>query len=107
MIDISYRQFKGGGPFIVLILCGFVVFTSGYFILCLTLFLMFFSLFSLVITSLREERDGLYACNAFVCLLPTLVIVALQLPRLSFNLLHVFGYFYQSKCFFRVMVIQI
>ena len=59
--------FKGGGPDVFLILCGFVVFTTGHFMFSLALFFVhvficfFFSSFSIVITSHVEERAGLCA----------------------------------------------
>ena len=56
---------------VILILCGFVVFTTRRFMLSLILrhVLMFFSvLFRFVITSLREEGAGLYPSRACVCL---------------------------------------
>ena len=54
----------------MLSLCGFGVFTTGVrFEPCLALCLRVFSvLFSIVITSLEEERAGLCASRAFVCL---------------------------------------
>ena len=60
-------------PGVVFCLCGFVVFTTGGFTLSLALLfvLVFFSPFSIVITSLGEERAGLYTFRAFVCLLCT------------------------------------
>ena len=60
-------------PNVILILCGFVVFTTGRFVWSLALHfvlvLLFFSvLFSIVITSFGEERADLCAFRAFVCL---------------------------------------
>ena len=56
---------------VVFSLSGFVVFNTGRFMLSLTLLfvlMLFFSvLFRNVITSLRDERDGLYDSDAFVC----------------------------------------
>ena len=56
---------------VVFSLSGFVVFNTGRFMLSLTLLfvLMFFFsvLFRNVITSLGDERDGLYDFDAFVC----------------------------------------
>ena len=53
-------------------LCGFVIFTTGRFVLsCLAVcfrIVIFSVLFSIVITSLWEERAGLCASRAFVCL---------------------------------------
>ena len=52
---------------LILSLFGFAVFTTGLALLsCLTL--CFRVLFSIVITSLGEERAGLCASRAFVCL---------------------------------------
>ena len=64
--------------------CGFVVFTTGRFMLSLVLFFVLvfiffffffvvvvFFFFGLVITSLGEERAGLCSSHAFVCLVCT------------------------------------
>ena len=59
--------------------CGF----TGRFMLCLTLLLvlMFVSvLFSIVITSLGEERAGLYASRAFLCFSFMSYFLSLSLP---------------------------
>ena len=54
--------------FKVRILCGFVGFTTGRFVLSRTLLFVLVSvLFSIVITSLGEERAGLCVLRAFVC----------------------------------------
>ena len=69
--SLYYRQFSGGGPGAILILCGFVDFTTMRFVLSPAVFcsLVFFSvLFSIVITSLGAERAGLCVFRAFVCL---------------------------------------
>ena len=61
-------------------LCLCVVFTTRHFILCLILLcgLMYFSvLLSFVITSLGEERAGLYASRASICLLFCLLLLLL------------------------------
>ena len=53
----------------LLILCCFVVYSTKRFVLCLTLchfFLVFFSPFSIAITSLGEERANLSAFRTFV-----------------------------------------
>ena len=53
----------------ILILCGFLVITTGRFVLSLAR--AFFSPFSIVISSLGEEGAGLCASRAFVCLFCT------------------------------------
>ena len=58
-----------GGPGVRLILCCYVVYSTRWFVLCLTLchlVLVFFSPFSIAITSLREERANLSAFCTFV-----------------------------------------
>ena len=55
----------------ILILCGFVVFATGRFMLCLSLFSCFPSPFSIVITSLGKERAGLCDSHIFVWLFCT------------------------------------
>ena len=60
---------EGGGPGVSLTLCCFVVYSTSRFVLCLTLchfVLVFFSSFSIVITSLGEERANLGAFRTFV-----------------------------------------
>ena len=50
-------------------LCCFVVYSTRRFVVCLTMFhfvLVFFSPFSIAITSLREERANLSAFSTFV-----------------------------------------
>ena len=57
------------GPGVSLTLCCFVVYSTRRFVLCLTLchfVLVFFSPFSIVITSLGEERANLSAFRTFV-----------------------------------------
>ena len=52
-----------------LTLCCFVVYSTGRFVLCLTLryfVLVFFSLFSIAINSLGEERANLRGFRTFV-----------------------------------------
>ena len=59
----------GGGPGVNLDLCCFVVYSTRQFVLCLTLcyfVLVFFSPFSIAITSLGEERANLSAFRTFV-----------------------------------------
>ena len=72
---LCYRPFLGGTHGVSLSLSGFVVFTTGRFMLsfALSLFsvLVFFSPFSIVFTSLGEERAGLCASRIFVCLFCT------------------------------------
>ena len=58
-----------GGPGVSLTLCCFVVYSTRRFVLCLTLcyfVLVFFSPFSIAITSLGEERANLSAFRTFV-----------------------------------------
>ena len=57
------------GPGVNLTLCCFVVYSTRRFVLCLTLchfVLVFFSPFSIAITSLGEERANLSAFRTFV-----------------------------------------
>ena len=59
----------GSGPTVSLTLCCFVVYSTRQFVLCLTLchfVLVFFSPFSIAITSLVEERANLSAFRTFV-----------------------------------------
>ena len=56
-------------PVLVLLFCCFVVYSMRRFVLCLTLcyfVLVFFSPFSIAITSLEEERANLSAFRTFV-----------------------------------------
>ena len=58
-----------GGPGVSLILCCFAVYSTRRFVVCLSMchfVLLFFSPFSIVITSLGEERANLSAFRAFV-----------------------------------------
>ena len=60
------------GTFVSLTLCCFVVYSTRRFVICLTLcyfVLVFFSPFSIAITSLREEKTSLSAFELFdLCL---------------------------------------
>ena len=61
--------FLGGGPGVSLTLCCFVVYSTRRFVLCLTLchfVLVFFSPFSIAITSLGKERANLSDFRTFV-----------------------------------------
>ena len=61
--------FLGSGPGVSLTLCCFVVYSTRLFVSCLTLchfVLVFFSPFSIAITSLGEERANLNALRTFV-----------------------------------------
>ena len=61
---LFYWLFKGGCPGIILTLCCFVVYSTELFVLCLTLCYfvhVFFSPFSIAITSLGETRANLSA----------------------------------------------
>ena len=62
-------DFKGGGPGVNLTLCCFVVYSTRRFVVCLSVchfVLVFFSPFSIAITSLGEERANLSAFRTFV-----------------------------------------
>ena len=61
----SSRLLLGGGPGLILVLCGIVAFTK---MLSLTFYLFscFSVLFSIVTTSLGEERAGLSASRVFL-----------------------------------------
>ena len=66
---LLYRLFLGGGPGVSLTLCCFVVYSMRRFVVCLSVchfVLVFFSPFSIAITSLGEERANLSAFRAFV-----------------------------------------
>ena len=72
---VVYWPFLDGGPGVSLTLCCFVVYSMRRFVLCLTLchfVLVFFSPFSIVITSLGEDRANLsafsYVCSICACL---------------------------------------
>ena len=63
------RTEKGGGPGVSLTLCCFVVYSTRRFVVCLSVchfVLVFFSPFSIAITSLGEERANLSAFRTFV-----------------------------------------
>ena len=63
----SVANFNGGGPAVSL--CCFVVYSTRRFVVCLTMchfVLVFFSSFSIAITSLGEERANLSAFRTFV-----------------------------------------
>ena len=58
-----------GGPGVSLTLCCFVVYSTRRFVVCLSVchfVLVFFSPFSIAITSLGEERANLSAFRTFV-----------------------------------------
>ena len=58
-----------GGPGVSLTLCGFVVYSTRRFVVCLSVchfVLVFFSPFSIAITSLGEQRANLSAFRTFV-----------------------------------------
>ena len=62
------RSKSHGGLEVDLTLCCFVIYSTSRFLLCFTLcyfVLVFFSPFSIIITSLREERANL---SSFACL---------------------------------------
>ena len=66
---LLYCPLQGGCPGISLTLCCFVVYPTRRFVFCLTLcyfVLVFFSPFSIAITSLGEERFNLSAFRTFV-----------------------------------------
>ena len=63
------RPFWGGDPGVSLTLCCFVVYSTRRFVVCLSVchfVLVFFSPFSIAITSLGEERANLSAFRTFV-----------------------------------------
>ena len=65
----STDRSKAVVPVLVLLFCCFVVYSTRRFVLCLTLChfgLVFFSPFSIAITSLGEERANLSAFRTFV-----------------------------------------
>ena len=67
-----------GRPGVVLILCRFVVYTTGapcFKVSPCSLSSCFFILLSIVITSLLKEGAGLCVSRAFVCLFVLYVIV--------------------------------
>ena len=55
---------------LILILCSFVVYTTGAYVLSLLVLFVFVSPFvlAILITSLGEEEAGLCASHTFVCL---------------------------------------
>ena len=66
---LLYRPFYGGGPGVSLTLCCFEVCSARRFVVCLSVchvVLVFFSPFSIAITSLGEERANLSAFRTFV-----------------------------------------
>ena len=66
---VSNRMVLEGGPGVSLILCCFVVYSTRQFVFNLALWyfvLVFFSPFSIAITSLGEERTNLSALRTFV-----------------------------------------
>ena len=66
---LLYWPFYGGGSGVSLTLSCFVVYSTRRFVLCLTMchfVLVFFSPFSIAITSLGEERANLSAFCTFV-----------------------------------------
>ena len=66
---LLYRPFWGGGPGVGLTLCCFVVYSTRRFVICVSVchfVLVFFSPFSIAITSLGEERANLSAFRTFV-----------------------------------------
>ena len=67
--SLLYWPFYGCSPGVVFSLCCFVVYSTRWFVLCLTLchfVLVFFSPFGIAITSLGEGRAVLGAFRAFV-----------------------------------------
>ena len=64
-----YNHLSYCGPCVSLTLCCFVVYSTRRFVVCLSMchfVLVFFSPFSIAITSLREERANLSAFRTFV-----------------------------------------
>ena len=63
------QTYSGGGPGVSLTLCCFVVYSTGRFVVCLSVchfVLVFFGPFGIAITSLAEERANLSAFRTFV-----------------------------------------
>ena len=66
--SLGFNWFYGGGPGVSLTLCCFVVYSTRRFVVCLSMchfVLVFFSPFSIAITSLGEERANLSAFRTF------------------------------------------
>ena len=64
-----YTQSGKPCTYMILTLCCFVVYSTRRFVVCLSVYhfvLVFFSPFSIAITSLREERANLSAFRTFV-----------------------------------------
>ena len=91
-----------------LTLCCFMVYSTRRFVLCLTLchfVLVFFSPFSIAITSLGEERANLRAFRTFVrfvlvwiCRFPLLLGVWEGLRFVIVALPGLFSYLFSSRC---------
>ena len=65
----STDRSKAVVPVLVLLLCCFVVYSTRRFVVCLSMYhfvLVFFSPFSIAITSLGEERANLSAFRTFI-----------------------------------------
>ena len=69
-VSLCYRPFKAVFPvlFVVCVTLWFLFWGVLSCVLPCSLFSCFSVLFSIVITSIREERAGLYASRAIVCL---------------------------------------
>ena len=68
-VDFLFLLVSGKGPGVGLTLCCFVVYSTRRFVVCLSVclfVLVFFSPFSIAITSLGEERANLSAFRTFV-----------------------------------------
>ena len=67
--SVAYHSMKFDSPGVSLTLCCFVVYSTRRFVVCLSVchfVLVFFSPFSIAITSLGEERANLSAFRTFV-----------------------------------------
>ena len=67
--SLLYWPFLGGGPGVSFTLCCFVVYSTRRYVICRSVchfVLVFFSPFSIAITSLGEERANLSAFRTFV-----------------------------------------
>ena len=86
---LFYSSFLGGGPGVNLTLCCFVVHSTKRFVVNLALcyfVLVFFSPFSIVVTSPGEERASLSAFRRFVRFALVWYFLFLLVPGKGFGL---------------------